>query len=71
MTVFPCGTDVIMKRGNLEGHISTVQLKYELTLYEVTFWNPGEIAQQTIWLHEREFITESDKKVIGFKTGKK
>lgn len=64
LLLFPCGTLVRSKYGNIEGMITAQNLRFERVQYEVSYFNNGE--QKAIWMNENEFTTDVKKYAIGF-----
>ena len=65
LCLFPCGSPIKTKYGNIEGMITAQSLRFDKIQYEITYFNSGE--QKCIWMNENEFIANSDKCQIGFK----
>ena len=64
LLLFPCGTFVRSKYGNIEGMITAQSLRFDKVQYEVSYFNNGE--QKGIWMNENEFTTDVKKYAIGF-----
>ena len=64
--LYPCGTDVKLKLGDIEGMVTCNSIKFDKVQYEITFINNG--TPHTTWVHEKEFsVKKKDtKKKIGF-----
>jgi len=42
MTVYPCGTEVILKRvPEIPGNITAIQIRFDYVQYEVTYYVQG------------------------------
>lgn len=68
MTVFPCGTSVVIGRSGYQGDITAIEIRFELVRYEVTYYVEG--MQQRTWVHESELNHATKKKIVGFKNHK-
>lgn len=64
LLLFPCGTLVKSKYGNIEGMITCQNIRFDKVQYEVSYFNNGE--QKAIWMNENEFTTDVKKYAIGF-----
>jgi len=66
MTVYPCGTEVILKRvPELPGNITAIQIRFTYVQYEVTYYVAG--VQYKILVDENEIIKDSKKQKLGYK----
>ena len=64
LLLFPCGTLVKSKYGNIEGMVTCQNLRFDKVQYEISYFNNGE--QKAIWMNENEFTTDVKKYAIGF-----
>ena len=63
--VIPCGTEVTIKMGKIQGIISAISIRYAAYAYEITYYNDGEY--KTVWCNEKEFTPGPHEKLqIGF-----
>lgn len=69
MTVYPCGTMVVVKNVAYECTITAVEIRYELVRYECTYY--VDSVQQRIMVHASELMDEKPKQILGFKKDKK
>jgi hypothetical protein len=67
LKIFPCGTVVYIKMGQLEGMITAVVIRFDRIMYEVRYFLGGE--EISLLLNEEEFQPSDDvkKKHIGYK----
>lgn len=66
MTVYPCGTEVILKRvPEIPGNITSIQIRFDYVQYEVTYYVQG--VQYKILVDENEIIKDSKKQKLGYK----
>lgn len=66
MTVYPCGTEVILKRvPEVPGNITAIQIRFNYVQYEVTYYVQG--VQYNILVDENEIIKDGKKVKLGFK----
>lgn len=66
MTVYPCGTEVILKRvPELPGNITGISIRFTYVQYEVTYYVQG--VQYKVLVDENEIIKDSKKVKLGFK----
>ena len=66
MTVYPCGTEVILKRvPEIPGNITAIQIRFDYVQYEVTYYVQG--VQYKILVDENEIIRDGRKTKLGYK----
>ena len=66
MMVYPCGTEVILKRvPEIPGNITAIQIRFDYVQYEVTYYVQG--VQHKILVDENEIIKDSKKQKLGYK----
>lgn len=66
MTVYPCGTEVILKRvPEIPGNITSIQIRFDYVQYEVTYYVQG--VQYKILVDENEIIRDGRKTKLGYK----
>jgi len=66
MTVYPCGTEVILKRvPEIPGNITAIQIRFDYVQYEVTYYVQG--VQYKILVDENEIIRDGRKTKVGYK----
>jgi len=68
MTVFPCGTQVLVRNVAFECVVTAIEIRYELVRYECTYY--VDSIQQRIWVHSSELMESKAKMQIGFKDKK-
>lgn len=64
MKLLPCGITVRTKISNIEGMITAACIRFDKVTYEISYFSNSE--QKVIWMHEKEFTTDSKKQTIGF-----
>jgi hypothetical protein len=65
MTVYPCGTEVILKRvPEVPGNITGINIRFGYVQYEVTYYVQG--IQQKVMCDEDEMIKDDKKTRIGY-----
>jgi len=64
LTIFPCGTDVVIIQPSLPGKITCIAIRFDTVAYEVTYYIDG--VQQSVWCNQDEFIPGSKKRKVGF-----
>jgi hypothetical protein len=62
---YPCGTSVEIKILKMEAMITCVAIRFDKVNYELSYFSNGE--ERLIWLNEKQFTTQSNKEVIGFR----
>jgi hypothetical protein len=70
MQIFPCGTEIKTKLGEIDGLITAALVRSERVSYEITYFNQVENGFTTTWMFDFEFTTNAEKvekKGIGFK----
>jgi hypothetical protein len=67
LKIFPCGTVVFVKMGQVEGMITAIIIRFDRAMYEVRYFLGGE--ELSVILHEDEFqpVDDTQKKTIGYK----
>ena len=66
MMVYPCGTEVILKRvPEVPGNITAIQIRFDYVQYEVTYYVQG--IQYKILVDKNEIIKDSKKIRLGYK----
>ena len=66
MTIYPCGTDVIIiKVPELPGTVTGVLIRFSQVSYEVTYYVQG--IQYKVMVDAREIITSGKRIKIGYK----
>jgi hypothetical protein len=65
MTIYPCGSEVVIKRPGVFGNVTAVMIRFELITYEITYY--VDSIQQRVWVHEDEIMKDGKKHPIGFK----
>jgi len=65
INIYPQGTKVTTVIGSINGLITAATIRGTFVVYEVAYFNEGEI--RTMWITEAEFNTEATKTKIGFK----
>jgi len=66
MTVYPCGTEVILKRvPEVPGNITGINIRFGYVQYEVTYYVQG--VQYKVMCDENELIKDDKKIKIGYK----
>jgi len=64
MTVFQCGTQVLVRNVAFECTITAIEIRFELIRYECTYYLDS--LQQRIWVHGSELMENKPKVKIGF-----
>lgn len=66
-SIFPCGTEVKLKRGNYEGVITAIHLHQDHINYTVSYFEGGSYRSNNF--DDYEFLCSGDAKTgtVGFK----
>jgi hypothetical protein len=69
MQIYPAGTEVKTRIGDVAGMITATEIRYNHIRYEITYFNPADNTFISSWHHESELEVSKkvEKKQIGFK----